>query len=114
MLRKLLNLNRPFRNKHFNYVSIELRGYEVLHACDVMARVDETKVIVSLTPALSKEIYKLKEDLKFAVLSPRYEGVNFFPSWFQKTMTVNLLIADADGTLENGPWRILDIGDISA
>lgn len=103
---------RPFRKRIFNYRSIELRDYHQSHCCTVLSRVGESKVLISIDPALPKGIYGLPEDLKLAVLVPRYRGLNFFPSWFQRSMRVNLCIPDKEGTLEKGPWRILDIGDV--
>jgi len=101
----------PFRNKDFRYKSVELRDYDESHLCVVIKLLDKSKVLIRIEPPLPKEIYGLNEDMYQVVLSPRHKEFYLLGYWLQKSLRVNLCIPDDNGTLINGPWRILDIGD---
>ena len=93
--------------------SIELRDYDAKHGCSVIKVVDENKLLVALTPAIPAHVYEQPQDLDVLVLAPRYAGAELYPNITEWPCVVNICIPKLDDTWEQGPWRLLDIGEIS-
>jgi hypothetical protein len=92
--------------------SIELRNYDKKHLCSVVSVVDENKLLVTVSPAVPAHIYEQSEDLEMLVLAPRYADISLAPisEW---PCVVNICIPNSAGSWVGGPWRLLDIGEIS-
>lgn len=110
---------------HFFLHLIELRDYDTAHKCVVIEVVDRHKLLVELDPPIEDFIYKRFEpyrpedvlrrvdDLHRVVLAPRNQGSSLTPAVSEWPCRVNILIPEADGDLQSGPWSLHDIGEIT-
>jgi hypothetical protein len=71
--------------------------------------VDFGKIIVKFVPPIPGRVYHLVHDLEFIILAPRYEGQSLWPKVSEWPFTANLWVSTDKGSLEEGPWRLLDI-----
>lgn len=102
--------------KLFTVNSTETMHEDVLHHCTFMKAIlkegDFPKILVSLDPAIPKNFYRsLNEDLEFLVLAPRLQGSSVYPE-ISTPCYVYMCVPKKDGDWENGPWDILDWGEI--
>ena len=97
----------------FKLKSIEHRTYTQEHNCVVRKEVDGNKILVEIDPPIPAYVYDLNEDIDLIVLAPRYEGTTLVPTISEWPCIVNMCIPKEHGNWESGPWRLLDIGEIS-
>lgn len=93
--------------------SIELRNYHVKHGCTVLEVVDDNKLLVELAPSIPGSVYNQVDDIKTIVLAPRYTGMTLTPVISEWPCTVNICLPKEGGDWKAGPWRLLDIGELT-
>jgi hypothetical protein len=93
--------------------STELRSYNVKHGCIVLEVVDRDKLLVELDPPIPSHVYGQIEDLNLIVLTARYEGTKLTPVVSEWPCKVNICLPKEGGNWKNGPWRLLDIGELT-
>lgn len=93
--------------------SIELRDYAKKHLCSVEEVVDKNKLLVAVSPPIPGHIYMQSADLSALVLAPRYLDASLTPAISEWPCIVNICIPKVLGEWKHGPWRLLDIGEIS-
>lgn len=93
--------------------STELRDYNEKHACFMLRVVDGNKILVNVSPPMPGYVYDRQQDIDRLVLAPRYMGTTLTPTVSEWPCLVNICLPKEDGGWENGPWRLLDIGEIS-
>jgi hypothetical protein len=98
---------------HFFVRSIEHRTYHAKHGCVVSGVVDGNKLLIALAPPIPDFVYNEDADLEFIVLAPRYVGVTLTPTVSEWPCVVNLCVPKEGGDWEMGPWRLLDIGELT-
>ncbi len=69
------------------------------------------KILVTIDPAIPKELYKTEEDIGFFVLAPRLEGCTVYPN-ISKPCFVYVCLPKENGSWLEGPYKILDWGEI--
>lgn len=99
--------------KNLYLKSIEHRSYHVKHACITHEVVDGNKILIELNPHIPRYVYNQNADLDLVVLAPRYVGVTLTPDISELPCTVNICLPLPDGNWKTGPWRLLDIGELS-
>lgn len=99
--------------KQFYLKSVELRNYVEKHLCLVHDVVDGNKLLVELRPPIPAHVYGSQDDLDFVVLAHRYEGSSLSPNISEWPCIVNVCVPKLKDGLRSGPWRILDIGEIT-
>jgi len=100
----------------FTVNSTETIHENVLHGCTFIKAIfkegDFPKILVFLGTPIPKYFYKsLNEDLEFLVLAPRLQGSSVYPE-ISKPCYVYMCVPKKGGNWENGPWDILDWGEI--
>ena len=93
--------------------SIELRNYNQKHGCTVLDVVDSTKLLVELEPPIPGFVYNQTDDLDLVVLAPRYEGTTLTPAVSEWPCIVNICLPKTMDGWHSGPWRLLDVGEIT-
>lgn len=93
--------------------SIELRDYDAIHRCSVIESVDENKLLIAVTPPIPAHVYEQTKDLDMLVLAPRYSGSILVPRISEWPCVVNICLPEIADRWDQGPWRLLDIGEIS-
>ncbi len=93
--------------------SVEHRTYTQKHKCVVNKRVDINKLLVEIEPPIPSYVYNSDQDIDLMVLAPRYEDAQLVPSVSEWPCRVNMCLNKEGGNLEKGPWRLIDIGEIT-
>lgn len=93
--------------------SVEHRTYTQKHKCVIHKSLDINKLLVEIEPPIPSFVYKSDQDIDFMVLAPRYEGTKLVPSISEWPSRVNMCLTGEGGSLEKGPWRLIDIGEIT-
>lgn len=93
--------------------SIEHRNYHVKHGCTVRLTVDGNKLLIEVVPPIPGYVYDESQDLNMIVLAPRYVDMALTPTISEWPCTVNICLPETGGDWETGPWRLLDIGELT-
>jgi hypothetical protein len=94
--------------------SIELRDYHQCHRLEILRSVPPNKILVRVFPPFPSHLYSsVMAEIDQVVLAPRYLGDVLPPTDLSRPTIVNICIArDSNSSLVEGPWSILDIGEI--
>jgi len=104
------------QKKTFTINSTETVHENTIHRCTFVKAIlkegDFPKILVSIAPPIPKYFYQLlNEDLDLLVLAPRLQGSLVYPE-ISDPCYVYMCIPKKGGSWENGPWDILDWGEI--
>jgi len=102
--------------KTFTVNSTETIHENVLHCCTfekaILKEGDFPKILVSLESPIPKYFYNaLNEDLELLVLAPRLQGSSVYPK-ISEPCYVYMCVPKKGGDWKNGPWDILDWGEV--
>lgn len=98
---------------NFYLHSTEHRTYSTKHACVVQHVVDANKLLVKLDPPVPGYVYNQIVDIDMLVLAPRYADSSLTPHISEWPCVVNICLPADSGNWETGPWRLLDIGELT-
>jgi len=93
--------------------SVEHRTYTQKYKCIVRKVVDDNKLLVELDPVIPMYVYNSGKDINLIVLAPRYEGINLTATITEWPVRVNMCLPKQSGVWDSGPWRLLDVGELT-
>jgi len=102
--------------KCFTVNSTETIYENTNHKCSfeqpILREGDYPKILVSIDPPIPSHFYKvLQEDLTLLVLAPRLQGCTVYPE-ISKPCYIYMCIPKKGGTWQDGPWEVLDWGEV--
>ncbi len=96
----------------FSITSTEHRSYKQEHKCVVISQIDN-KLLIRLENPIPSFVYSTDKDIELFLLSPRYVDQILVPEPSELPCRVNACLPMENKEWENGPWRTIDIWELS-